>query len=375
MSYHLDLRHRIALDIARSLQKQDSGNTLRQLFWECTLRCNLACRHCGSDCHVQASTPDMPKEDFLKVLARIREAYDPHGTMVIITGGEPLMRNDIEECGRAIYGMGFPWGMVTNGYGLTEERFRGLLRAGIHSMTISLDGLEDDHDWMRGRNGSFARASAAIKMVCDYNRACNEGGSALGFTGLSGRDAVVFDVVTCVNKRSFPQLESIREYLVGLGLKDWRLFTVFPVGRGATDPDLQLSHSEFTALMEFIKKTRKEGVISAQYGCEGFLGNYEGEVRDHMFRCQAGTHVGSVLVDGSISACASIRSDYHQGNIYEDDFVDVWENRFQPYRDRSWMKKDECGDCRFWKYCQGNGMHLRDSDGKLILCHLSRLEK
>ena len=80
-----------------------------------------------------------------------------------------------------------------------------------------------------------------------------------------------------------------------------------------------------------------------------------------------------MLVDGSISACTSIRSDYHQGNIYEDDFMDVWEHRFQPYRDRSWMRKDDCAGCKYWKWCEGNGMHLRDSDGKLMLCHLKRI--
>jgi radical SAM protein with 4Fe4S-binding SPASM domain len=83
--------------------------------------------------------------------------------------------------------------------------------------------------------------------------------------------------------------------------------------------------------------------------------------------------VGSVLADGSISACASIRADYHQGNIYEDDFMEVWNTRFQPYRDRSWMYKEDCAACRFWKYCRGNGMHLRDENGELIQCLLKNM--
>ena len=89
--------------------------------------------------------------------------------------------------------------------------------------------------------------------------------------------------------------------------------------------------------------------------------------------CQAGITVGSVLADGSISACPSIRADYNQGNIYRDDFMDVWEHRFGPFRDRTWMKKDACASCKFWKYCRGGGMHLRDAQGNLILCHLDRL--
>jgi radical SAM enzyme (rSAM/lipoprotein system) len=275
--------------------------------------------------------------------------------MVIVTGGEPLMRKDIEQCGRAIYDMEFPWGIVSNGLLMTPKKIDGLLRAGLHSATISLDGFEEDHEWMRGIKGSFRNASQAIGI-------------------LANEPSIKFDVVTCVNNRNYEKLGEFKEYLISLGLKSWRLFTVFPVGRAAQDPDLQLSDERFRGLMEYIKNTRKEGRIMASYGCEGFLGEYEGQVRDHLYTCQAGLSVSSVMIDGSISACASIRSDFSQGNIYKDDFIDVWENRYQPFRDRLWMKKGECADCKYFRYCQGNGMHLRDENGDLIICHLSRLK-
>ena len=351
----LSLRRRLALDITKKLQDDViAQHPLRQLFWECTLRCNLKCRHCGSDCKAIALAKDMPMEDFGRVLDSVAAAMDPHKVMVNVTGGEPLMRPDLEVCGRMIYEKGFPWGMVTNGYLLTPERYKRLLQSGLRAMTISLDGLEEDNDWMRGREGSFTRAADAIKMVID-----------------SGE--IEFDVVTCVNRRNYPHLANIRDFLIGLGLKEWRLFTVFPVGRAAADPQLQLTREEHRGLLDFIRATRKEGVILASFGCEGFLGNYEGEVRNHFYMCAAGITIGSVLADGSISACPSIRADYTQGNIYKDDFMDVWRNRYQPFRDRNWMRKDTCADCRYWKYCRGGGMHLRDADGKLILCHLDRL--
>ena len=94
---------------------------------------------------------------------------------------------------------------------------------------------------------------------------------------------------------------------------------------------------------------------------------------DYFFSCQAGITVGSVLNDGSISACPSIRADFHQGNIYKDEFMDVWENNYQPYRDRTWMKKGECATCKYFRYCRGNGMHLRDGQGELMVCHLKRI--
>lgn len=83
---------------------------------------------------------------------------------------------------------------------------------------------------------------------------------------------------------------------------------------------------------------------------------------------------GSVMADGSIGACTSIRADYSQGNIYRDDFMEVWEQRFQPYRNREWMRRDECAQCRHFRYCRGNGMHLRDGEGRLLFCHLHRLQ-
>lgn len=351
----ISLKQRIALELQRQVIK-DMAQThpLKQLFWECTLRCNMKCRHCGSDCKISTDVPDMPFKDFRKVLARVKETYDSHKVLIILTGGEPLMRKDILQCGRAIYDMEFPWSMVSNGRLMTPKTIDGLLASGLHAATISLDGFEADHNWMRGTPDGFKYASQAVSI-------------------LAKEPSINFDVVTCVNNRNFDTLPEFKEYLISLGLKQWRLFTVFPVGRAATDPDLQLSNERFRVLLDFIASTRKEGRIMPSYGCEGFLGAYEGKVRDHLYTCQAGLSVASVLADGSISACASIRADYHQGNIYKDDFIDVWENRFTPYRDRSWMKKDQCADCSFFRYCNGNGMHLRDKDGKLLLCHLKRI--
>ena len=245
--------------------------------------------------------------------------------------------------------MGFPWGIVTNGMLLDRRRFDSLLKAGIHSATISVDGFEADHDWMRGVPGSFKKATAGVRMFTEV-------------------DDIIFDVVTCANSRNLASLPELKEYLISLGLKRWRIFTVFPSGRAADDPEMRLSPEQFDSLMEFIAATRKEGRIRLNYGCENFLGGYEGLVRDNFFSCNAGITTSSILANGDIAACASIRSDYAQGNIYRgDDFIDVWENRYQVFRDRSWMRErgDGCGRCKYFKYCLGGSMHLRESDGSL----------
>jgi radical SAM protein with 4Fe4S-binding SPASM domain len=63
----------------------------------------------------------------------------------------------------------------------------------------------------------------------------------------------------------------------------------------------------------------------------------------------------------------------HQGNIYKDSFWDVWENRFEQYRDRGWTRKGQCANCKVWRYCEGNGLHLYDNNGDLLSCSLHRI--
>jgi radical SAM enzyme (rSAM/lipoprotein system) len=299
----------------------------------------------------------MPLADFIRAIDSIAPHVNPNKTMIVLTGGEPLMRKDLEQCGEALYRRGFPWGMVTNGMALTEKRFIQLEKAGLRAITISLDGFAEAHNRLRGHPSSYQNALQAIQTVVHY-----------------GTDTA-FDVVTCVNQWNFNELPDLKEVLIAQGVKAWRIFTIFPIGRAAENEDLQLNSQQFGDLFRFIAETRKEGRIKTDYGCEGFLGAYENEVRDGFFMCRAGITTGSILVDGSISACPNLRSNFVQGNIYRDDFMDVWNNRYQVFRDRKWAKQGICADCSFFKYCTGNGMHLRDENGGILFCHLNRLKE
>lgn len=351
----LSLKKRIALFLNdRYRHNAAKMHELTYLFWETTLRCPLNCLHCGSDCRADSSVKDMPVEDFVNAVKQIVPIVDPHRTMIVFTGGESLVRRDLEQAGLAMYKMGFPWGIVTNGYLLTPQRLDSLLRAGMRACTVSLDGLEESHNWLRGNPDSFRRAVAAIKLL--------------------PKTDLRYDVVTCVNNRNFDELPKIKDLLIECGVKEWRIFTIFPVGRAANNPELQLPNDRFKAVFDFIAETRKKGDIKVSYGCEGFLGDYEAEVRNGFFFCRAGINVGSVLVDGSISACPDLRGRFIQGNIYKDNLADVWQNRYQIMRDRSWTKTGICKDCEFFNHCEGNGLHLRDEEtNELAFCHFKRI--
>lgn len=354
----MNLRKRIIFELERLRRKNlQQLHPLQQLFWESTLRCNVHCLHCGSDCSSSEVTPDMPAEDFLRVIDQsVTPHVDPHKVLIIISGGEPLMRTDLAQVGKALKQRGYPWGMVTNGLALTEKRFKELMAAGLRSIAISFDGMKDNHNWLRQHPLAFEGATRAIKLA-------------------AATPSLTWDVVTCVNQRSIHHLEEMREYLWSIGVRNWRLITIDPMGRAAENPELLLTPEQHRQVLEYIREKRKEG-LHISYSCEGFIPDYEMEVRDHLFHCAAGVSVASILIDGSISACTSVRGKYYQGNIYKDDFWEVWENRFEPYRNREWMRKQEpCNTCKLFRYCEGGGMHLRREDGNLMLCHHNKISK
>jgi radical SAM protein with 4Fe4S-binding SPASM domain len=321
---------------------------LRYLFLEITQRCNLACLHCGSDC---GRSPDdsgsLTTAEWTALADRLAARFPKRRElMCVITGGEPLCHPDLAAILGRIAGHGFPIGLVTNGYALTERRARRLRELGVSSLTVSVDGMRDAHDWLRGVPGSFDRA---VK--------------GLGFAAAQGFR--LFDVVTCANPRNVGELDAVLELLRRQGVRRWRIFSIFPKGRAAGNPELFLSGVEFRALLGWIRERRPslaaEG-FDLDLSCEGYLpADVDRAVRSEPYFCRAGICIASVLHDGAISACPNIARDLVQGNVRTEDLADVWEGRFGAYRDRAWMRRGPCVGCGEWKRCRGNSMHLWDA--------------
>jgi MoaA/NifB/PqqE/SkfB family radical SAM enzyme len=240
MVFALPFKKKLALELFR-LYRNNSKNIhqLDYIFWECTLRCNLSCLHCGSDCKKDDLRKDMPVMDFIRAIDDIRGIVEPNKTQIVFTGGEPLLRKDLEECGIQLYQRGFPWGMVTNGFLLTKNRLISLLNSGLRVVTVSLDGLADSHNWLRNNDESFTKALHSIQLLA----------SVPDFR---------FDVVSCIHSKNFGELGSLKELLIQNKVKEWRIFTIFPTGRATTNPELQLSPVQFSQLFDFIFETRKE---------------------------------------------------------------------------------------------------------------------
>jgi radical SAM enzyme (rSAM/lipoprotein system) len=326
---------------------------LSYLFWECTLRCNLNCLHCGSDCNTDPSLRDMPFEDFINAVKPLNQKYKRDSITVVITGGEPLLRKDLPQCGKALRENGFRWGIVTNGYAYNSDIHARLLGAGMGSITLSLDGLEKNHNWLRANSFSFKNVVKAIDLITSSHR-------------------LFYDIVTCVNSKNINELHDLKKFLISKNVKTWRLFTIAPIGRARDNDVLQLNPVQIRQLMDFISAARKDKEIDVKLSCEAYVGVYEKKVRDSFFFCRAGINIASVLIDGSISACPNINRNFTQGNIYTDNFVDIWENKFEIMRDRSWTKTGSCSQCKDYKNCNGGAMHLWNEKQEGIMTCLNK---
>ncbi len=322
---------------------------LRYLFWEATLRCNLSCLHCGSDCVRNDSTQaNEIGEDLIKrELRAIAHYYPPEQCTFAIIGGEPLLRPEIIEVGAYSAELGFNWGITTNGMLLDKAMIARLKNAKLRTISVSLDGMETDHEKLRNAKGSYRVVTSAIRHL------------------LEDRFFKKFDVICCVNRFNIDHLKGFMEELLRLGVPAVRFTPVFSRGRASRNSGLALEKSDYVKMLDFIAKQRStQTAITVNLSEEGYWGpEWECVVRDEFHYCGSGILIGSILHDGKITGCPSVSRKFIEGNIRESSFIDIWTRGFLKYRaDRKKTFSHVCGDCEHWVLCEGGGFHLLDQD-------------
>ena len=310
-------------ELSEYREKLYKAPQLRQLFFELTLRCNSACFHCGSRCTPQS--PDgLPVGEYLRVLDEVEARYGNKMTQICLTGGEPLLYGDFFELAQAIHDRGFRWGMTSNGTLISREVARKLHETGMGTISISVDGLPETHDRLRGMPGGFERTMAGVRNLIE------EG----GFHAIQ--------ITTVVNHQNIGELDALFEYFDSVDIDSWRVIGLEPIGRALEHPDLLLTPEDQRRLFAFIREKRLAD-FPVTYGCSHYLGlEWEREVRDWYFLCNAGVYVAGILSNGDIGACLDI------------------ERRPEtiPLCGRSAV----CRDCSAAKYCAGGSFHSWDYD-------------
>lgn len=329
--------------------------SLYYLFFEITRRCNLSCRHCGSDCSAETGFPELSLDSWKSIIDYVASRFSPPPA-IVITGGEPFMRKDLPDIAEHMGRRGLRWGMVSNGFQLDFRLWDTLIHNGLESVTISLDGSPETHRYLRIHPESYQRAVSTLSYL-----------SASCLTRL--------DVVSCVHPAALKALDETAEKLCELKVPSWRLFRIFPSGRAGRSSSLCLSSEQSREMLEWIAQRRpalKKQGLDVQLSCEGYVPfSLDKQLRSQPFFCRAGINIASILSDGSITGCSNNHPDFVQGSVLHDDFADVWLNRFNDFRTRDWIPDGACRSCQEWQRCQGSSMHLwNKSMGKPAFCYL-----
>ncbi len=293
--------------------------------WMATLRCGLKCEHClaGGD---KAGLADMPLD---KVKALIDEIADLGVREFLVTGGEPLVREDLAEVIDYLGHKQVNWTLNTAACPGQE------LRAAITKyrpgfVAASLDGPKVVHDGFRGKAGAYQEALESIAFF-----------KSLGVRVCAG---------TTVTTRNYHHLDETFHLAVGSGANQWGIHLLVPEGRAAVRKDLFLSRSQLKRLIKFVARKRRYFDVGMADEI-GYLGLLEPLVRDVPLTCGAGRSQCVVLPDGSVVPCTTLDRSTSAGNLYDRDLETIWSEGFGALR--SWQPQGKCRQCDYAKACKG----------------------
>ena len=332
------------------------NNQLHTLFFEVTSRCNAFCDHCGSRCD-SGKRNELSVDNFNKVLDEVAERYGTKTIMLNVTGGEPLMRNDLFDITQHADKLGFKWGLVTNGTLITDEVIKRMKKTHMSTITISLDGMEKTHDEFRHIPGGFNRIVTAIEKLVKANFIEH------------------IQVTFIANKNNINELPEVYRLVSMLGINSLRISGVDPIGRAKDNKLISLDKEDYNYLFDFMRK-HSESKVPVVWSCAHYFGEINNPTG--IFSCRTGINVGSVLSNGDIFACPNIprRKELIQGNVLKDDFCKVWENGFEFYRNPDRLKAKKCEKCKHWDNCQGDSFHTFDFENKTPqFCYADIFEK
>ncbi len=305
---------------------------LRLVSWNITLRCPLRCSHCYSDAGVKEVTNPLSTDEAYRVLEQIRDTGNP---VVILSGGEPMMREDIYDIARYGTDLGLLMAMGTSGFFIDEETVIQLKQAGITSVAISLDSVNPSvHDTYRGYEGAWDRAVRAIRL-CNFHGIRVQ----INMTLLSPDSTAVDQVVS---------------FGITLGVRDFQLFVPVPTGRSQKE-----NHERFGSYEELLKHvllSYTDKKIALRPTCIPQFRRVAEEIGIENpgwgRGCIAGISYCRIFADGDVTPCPYLP--VIAGNVRQTQFSDIWDNSpvFTALRDFSRLQ-GTCGRCEYKEICGG----------------------
>ena len=320
----------------------------RWIAWEITRRCNLRCVHCRSSSELEVKAhPDFTIEEAFRIIDDIAGYAKP---VIVLSGGEPLMRKDVFEIARYGTGKELRMCLATNGTLVTEEVCKKIKDSGIKIVSLSLDGSSEAvHDDFRNQKGAFDGTIQAANLF--------------------KQNGIEFIINSSFTKRNQEEIPKVYNLAKELGATAWYMFMIVPTGRGEEIMNELISKEDYEDILEWhyqmekeeknllvrptcaphyyrivLQKAKEEGSKFERRTLKFSTGGSKG--------CIAGQLIALIDVDGNVLPCSYFPKP--AGNILEQSFKDIWENSelFRELRDFK-KYKGKCGSCEYITVCGG----------------------
>lgn len=317
-------------------------NNLHVISWNVTRKCNLECTHCylpaitkreGTDV---SSSPEFTTSEALHLIDQIA-LVNPE-VMLILSGGEPLLREDLFELSAYATDKGMMVVAGSNGLLIDDAVARKLKQSGVSGISISLDSIDPDiHDSIRSCAGAWEKAVAAIKH-------CNNAGLSVQINAV-------------VTKKNYDQLPELIAYSRTLGAKVFSPFFLVCTGRGEELTDI--SPQQYEKVLSLIVESQgRHNDMMIRTRCAPIVRRilYDKNPESPLLKmgtggCLAGRSYCRIAPEGDVTPCPYMP--LSTGNVRERDFTDIWKNSDLFNSLRKPVLKGKCKECTFSLLCGG----------------------
>ncbi len=324
----------------------ESGRqSLRLVAWETTRNCNLSCVHCRASASNGPFLNELDSKSSLRLLDQIAEVGP---AIVILTGGEPLLRPDIFDIARHGTSIGLKMVMAPNGTLITPENAIKMAESGIKRISISLDGAtREKHDQFRRVEGAF---ESALNGIANAKAACIE-----------------FQINTTITRTNVDEIPKIMELAIQLGAVSHHIFLLVPTGRGKYIVDKSINAVEYEETLNWFYDQREKTSLQLKATCaphyyrilrqrareEGKTVSFETHGLDAVTRgCLGGTGFCFISHTGIVQPCGFLQ--LNCGDVTRTSFADIWNSSevFLSLRNYD-MLEGKCGRCEYRRVCGG----------------------
>ena len=321
----------------------------RLIAWEVTRSCPLNCRHCRAGAQNRPYDNELSTDQCFRLLDNIASFAKP---IIILTGGEPMLRDDIYEIARHGNGLGLRMVMAPCGILIDDDSISKMIASGIQCISISLDGATaQSHDGFRRVPGAFDGAMAAIAAA--------------------KRGGLDFQINTTVTKHNLDELSDIMALTEELGAITFNPFLLVPTGRGKALADQEITPEQYEQTLQWLSEQRANSRIQLRVTCaphyqriirqnplpdeKGAPGGPAGHGGRHQpAGCMGGKSFAFISHTGEVQICGFLENS--AGNVMQHDldFAEIWNKSeyFKQIRDVNGYK-GKCGYCEYRRLCGG----------------------